>query len=273
MSPSPRFRPSYRLSDLWRAPLHDFPIRDEIVRQYLTMTATMNVLEIGPGSGLTAFRLSRQVSRLTLVEVSESNVARLRQTFGHIRNIDIVWADATDPELPRRLQATFDAAYGLEVFAYIPDREACLRNLGLLLRPGAELLLQFPNYPQPLRPELTVFRTREDLDSLLEKAGFAEWGVWALSLRPYAGALFHRFVQRPLQLYRRWNQRKAYDHAAIYEQTWVFRHHHRLERYKLILNSAWLLLSLAIRLGGDCFQRHELESDVRNRNLLVIARR
>ena len=54
MSPSRSARPSARLSDLWKAPLHDFPIRDEILYQYLPLARDMDVLEVGPGSGVTA---------------------------------------------------------------------------------------------------------------------------------------------------------------------------------------------------------------------------
>jgi GNAT acetyltransferase-like protein len=54
-------RPSYPWSDLWRAPLHHFPIRDEIIHQCLPLRSDMDVLEIGPGAGFTAFRVARRV--------------------------------------------------------------------------------------------------------------------------------------------------------------------------------------------------------------------
>src|SRR5579872_3259743 len=41
-------RPSFRWSDLGRAPLHDFPIRDEILLSYFPLSGEMEMLEIGP---------------------------------------------------------------------------------------------------------------------------------------------------------------------------------------------------------------------------------
>jgi SAM-dependent methyltransferase len=271
---SPIGRPSYILSDIWKAPLHDFPIRDEILCQYLPLEPAMDLLEIGPGSGLTAFRLSRKVRHLTLVDVSAGNIRALEQRLAGVANVRLVCADAGEPELARQLGNTFDAVYGLEVFAYIRSQQNCLRNIAGVLRLGGQLLVQFPNYRQANQhPQLNFFQSREEIDWLFQKAGFTEWNVWALQLRPYARFLFQHFARRPLLLYRRWNKRREYDHAVIYEQTWAFQHHNRLERLKPFLHGAWVLLSAVLRAGGDSFERTPLEADVRNRNLLVIARR
>lgn len=71
-------RPPARWSDLWKAPLHDFPLRDEILFQFLPLSREMDVLEIGPGSGFTAFRISRMVRHVTLVDVAPQAVTDRR---------------------------------------------------------------------------------------------------------------------------------------------------------------------------------------------------
>ncbi len=56
-------RPPSRLSDIWKSPLTDLPIRDELLFQYLPLSPSMDVLEVGPGTGFTAFRLARSLRR------------------------------------------------------------------------------------------------------------------------------------------------------------------------------------------------------------------
>src|SRR5437660_489577 len=85
-------RPPFRWADLWLAPLHDFTLRDDILYQYLPLSPRMEVLEVGPGSGFTAFRLARQVRHLTLVEIAAEVLAVLRQQLRHLPNIHYVCA-------------------------------------------------------------------------------------------------------------------------------------------------------------------------------------
>src|SRR5258708_36464084 len=75
-------RPAFRPSDIFKAPLHDFPIRDEILYQYLPLSPDMDVLEVGPGSGVTAFRVARRLRSLTLLDIAAANIAHLRGTLG-----------------------------------------------------------------------------------------------------------------------------------------------------------------------------------------------
>src|SRR5262249_3745646 len=152
------------------APQHPFPIRDEILYQYLTLTPEMEVLELGPGNGFTAFRLSRHLRHLTLLDVAAGNVKLLQDRLGHLANLRFVCADAADPLLPTQLQSRFDAVYALEVFEYISDSAACLRNVATLLRPGGQFLFQFPNYRRPHQPHLAHFDSRAVLDQLLARA-------------------------------------------------------------------------------------------------------
>src|SRR5579871_4085537 len=86
-------RPASRLSDIWRSPLHDFPIRDQILYQWLPLSRTASVLEIGSGTGITALRLSHHVSNVTSVDISERNIERLQKIYYGTANINFVCAD------------------------------------------------------------------------------------------------------------------------------------------------------------------------------------
>ncbi len=268
-----RQRPSFCWSDIWKAPLHDFPIRDEVLYQYLPLSPDMDVLEIGPGSGFSAFRLARQVRHLTSVDIAAYNIEQLRHALKEIPNIRFVCADVCTLRLGGSVGAQFDAAFALEVFELLPDPGTCLRNLAEVMRPGGYLLIQFPNYPPPRNPGTTYFRTREELDRLLERAGFESWELYALKLRAHAEVLFRTFHERPLKLYRRLRDGNESASPQTYERTWAFQHRKRLERYKCLLHGAWTALFAGMRLGGDCFERTLLRDQILNHNLLCLARR
>lgn len=273
MSPSPNARPSARLSDLWKAPLHDFPIRDEILYQYLPLRRDMDVLEIGPGSGVTAFRWARRVNRLTLLDVAPGNLSKLQAALGNTPNLKFACADICKPDLAGSFTDRFDALYTIEVLEFVPDAGAALVNMAALLRPGGQALIQFPNYPPPRNPGISYFRTRAELDHALKESAFTRWSLYSLRLTPYAQALFNAFHERPLALYRRRRPREGQQHPLIYDQTWAFQGGHRLEPYKPLLHVAWMALSAAMRLGGNVFERTLLGDEILNNNLLLLASR
>lgn len=273
MSPSPNERPAARLSDLWKAPLHDFPIRDEILYQYLPLRRDMDVLEVGPGSGITAFRWARRVNRLTLLDVAPGNLSKLEAALRGTPNLQFVCADISKPDLAGSFPDRFDALYSIEVLEFVPDASTALVNMAALLRPGGQALIQFPNYPPPRNPGISYFRTRAELDHALEESAFTRWSVHSLRLTPYAQALFNTFHERPLALYRRLRPRGGQQHPLVYDQTWAYQGGHRLEPYKPLLHGAWMALAAAMHLGGACFEATLLGDEILNRNLLLLASR
>lgn len=266
-------RPASRWSDAWKAPLHDFPIRDEILYQYLPLSPNMDMLEIGPGSGFTAFRLARQVRHLTLLDLAPTTISHLQENLQAVPNLAFVCADICNPRLPRQVKKQFDAAYALEVFEYLADPATCLLNLACLLRSGGWLLLQFPNYPPTRSPGPTHVAKRAELDRMLAAAGFRTWQVFALRLRPQAARLFQVFHEWPLQFYRQWRCSKCNREAPGYDGTWAFHYRKQMQRSKVLLHLAWAVLVGCMRVRGDCFQGEPLGEDIFNRNLLVLARR
>ena len=113
-------RPSLSHDFLTKAPLHDFPIRDEMLFQYLPLAAEMDVCEIGLGTGFTPFWLASQVRSYCGVDVSAATVERLRHELQHLTNAEFVCADLASPEVPSVVARHFDVIYGLDVFEYVP---------------------------------------------------------------------------------------------------------------------------------------------------------
>jgi len=266
-------RPSFRLADIYKAPLHDLPIRDEILYQYLPLSPEMDILEVGPGSGFTAFRLAREIRSLTLLDVAPGNITHLRSHLGEIQNLTLVCADVCKPDLVAEVGQRFDAIYALEVFEYMQDPEACLRNLAGLLRPGGRLLLEFPNYPPPQSPGLTYFNTKAELDRLLHEAGFSSWTVGALRLRLWAELVYEYGHEKPIRFYRQRRVQADLERPFIYDQTWAFQHQRRLHPFKYLLHASWTVLAWLMRLGGPAFTHTVLKDGILNRNLLVLAQR
>ncbi len=268
----PRARaPRARWSDLWQAPLHDFPIRDEILYQHPSLPAGSAVLEIGPGSGFTAFRLARRVQQVTLLDVAEETVDELRHRLRVLTNLTCVRDDVARPGLLDRIGGGFDAAFGLDVFEYVVDPAVCLQNLAAVLRPGGELLLTYPNVPPPLGDGVTYFARSEDLVRLLVQAGFREWRISAARIRPWARVTYGLLHEWPLGAYRRLRGRSRDDRPQTYESTWAFKHRQRLMRYKVPLHLMWLVLGWVMRLGGPIFADEPVTGAILGRQLVIRA--
>ncbi len=106
----------------------------------------------------------------------------------------------------------------------------------------------------------------------MQSAGFAKWELYALRLRPYAGALFHNFHERPLELYRR--LRGGHEIGMQkYQATWAFQNRQRLESLKYFLHGGWSVLLGAILLGGDAFDCVPAGEEILGRDLLLLASR
>jgi SAM-dependent methyltransferase len=247
-------------------------MRDEIIFQYLPLGSDMSVLEVGPGVGFTAWRLARQVRQITLLDIASESILQLRKNLVSIPNLRAVCADACAPELAAMVGGPFDVVISLDMFQFVGNPQACLKNFASVLPLSGRLLLQWPNYPLHRTKAVTYIRGRQELDEMVHRAGFRQWTVHALRLRPYASVLYREFHERPLALYRRLRSHNGVDAPQNFDQTWTFRRGQTLEHCKWLLHLSWAGLLSAMRLGGDCFQCHPV-TDGLDGNLLLLAQR
>lgn len=266
-------RPPRRWADVFDSPLHDYPIRDEILFQYAprVLAPGIDVLEVGPGSGFTAFRLACHVRRMTLFDVAPSALEELRWTLGRIPNVSFVCGDVAALDFTERLERQFDIAFGLDVLEYVRDPGACLRNLAAVLRPGGELFLTFPNTTPPAGDGVTWFTDLAELEAMLSTAGFARWAIFAVRPRRFAAAVYAVLHEWPLSAYRRMRSGEGQVRPQIYEATWAFRHRKRLRRVKVALHLYWTVLDRVMRLGGDIFAAEPVDIQPLGRQLVVRA--
>ncbi len=261
--------PSFRLSDVWQAPAHDFPLRDEILYQYMPVVPGSRILEIGPGSGFTAFRLRRRVGHMTLIDPSQHVIDDLDRRLGNC-NIACVRAAGDDPDLTERLEGTYQTIYGLDCFEYVADPGACLANAYRLLAPGGEMFLTFPNVPPPAGDGVTWFLSSEQIGDLLRDAGFRKWEIFPVSLRRYASKVYWLLHDRPLDLFRKRRKRTSVN-PQVYDDTWAFQHRRLLWLGKVPLHLAWLWLAVILRLGGSMFEAGEGAGDIQGRQIVIRA--
>lgn len=268
-------RPRTSWTLLTRAPLHDFPVRDEILFQYLQVRPDMDVAEVGVGTGFTSCWLARQVKSYTGIDVSAATVHRLLTELQHLKNAEFVCADLSKADLPNVVTKRFAVVFGLDVFEYVPNPDICLQNLARVLLPGGMVLLSYPNVPPPRGDGVTWFERKKTLEALIEGAGFGRWEVVELRLRPWAKTVYKLLHEWPIGWYRkiREAERQTDNMPQSYEQTWAFQNTQRFKRYRAVLHGAWSVLGVLTRLFGPVYGEHLLSSDenMLGRQLLIRA--
>lgn len=93
-----------------------------------------DVVELGPGPGLTTDILLRRVARLTAVELDQQLAAALAARLGE--NVTVICADATDSGLPSQ---AFTAVTCFTMLHHIPTaagQDRLFREVRRILRPG-----------------------------------------------------------------------------------------------------------------------------------------
>jgi len=139
-----------------------------------------DVLEIGPGPGLTTDMLRQRTSTLTAVEADEALAtalaARLRGT-----NVDVLHADATDTGLAA---ARFSAATCFSMLHHMPSpaiQDRLFAEVFRVLRSGGILVgtdsIDSPATRAFHRDDVFVPVDPETLGARLEAVGFVEAGV------------------------------------------------------------------------------------------------
>jgi ubiquinone/menaquinone biosynthesis C-methylase UbiE len=167
------------------------PIADEAAYQHkLQVTRAllrpeMEVLEFGCGTGSTAIKHAPHVKQITAIDISEKmlEIARGKAAAAGAGNIRFERAKIDDYTAA---DGSFDVVLGMSILHLVADREAVLRKVHRMLKPGGHFLsstacladgMGFFRYIAPvgkalgLLPLLRVF-TRKELVASIAAAGF-----------------------------------------------------------------------------------------------------
>lgn len=111
-----------------------------------------DVLEIGPGPGVTTEVLRERADTLTAVEFDKGLAERLRARLGD-GNVEVIHGDASDlPFIDGTARHGFDVAASFTMLHHIPSpvlQDQVLRELCRVLRPGG-VLIGTDSLPSPL---------------------------------------------------------------------------------------------------------------------------
>ena len=169
------------------APIDEFHIRGRTatleLAQAASVDSTKRVLDVGSGVGGTSRCLAREFGcRVTGIDLTDEYcraAAMLSDRIGLGQLVDYRQGDATNLPFP---EASFDIVWTEHVAMNIPDKPALYREMYRVLKPGGTLaiydILAGPSgpvlFPVPWArtPESSFLATPDELQKLLEKAGF-----------------------------------------------------------------------------------------------------
>ncbi len=114
---------------------------DRLALRSLLRPAGERLLDVGAGFG----RLVDEYGgyrAVVLLDASEAHLAAARERFAGVRRVAVVAGDAAHLPFP---DASFDAVVCVRMVHHLADPPPVIAELGRVLRPGGELVLEFAN--------------------------------------------------------------------------------------------------------------------------------
>src|SRR5271155_6146301 len=157
----------YQAAFLINNPIRRTLLKPARIVEDIGLTGSERVLELGPGPGFYSVEIARRLTdgRLDLFDLQPEMLEKAKQQLERAGFRDVGFtAGQASQELPFP-DNTFDTAFLAAVIGEVPDKQACIRSLGRVLKPGGRLVFA-ETFPDPDR--LTVRQLRD----LAEPANF-----------------------------------------------------------------------------------------------------
>ena len=148
-------------------------------------TEALDMLELGPedmvldvGCG-TGFGTEGLLERTEQVHGLDQSIHQLQKAWAKLGKHDPVSFYRGDAERLPFHDDTFDVVWSSGSIEYWPDPVATLRDLRRIVKPGGQVLVVGPNYPnstvfQKLADAIMLFYDREEADRMFREAGFVD---------------------------------------------------------------------------------------------------
>ncbi len=152
--------------------LLDNPLRRRLFKpghilDVIGLTGSEHVLELGPGPGFYSVELARRLTdgRLELFDLQSEMLEKAKRHLERAGFRDVGFTTGQAGQALPFADNTFDTAFLAAVIGEVPDKRACIRSLGRVLKPGGRLVFA-ETFPDPDR--LSV----QELRDLAEPEGF-----------------------------------------------------------------------------------------------------
>ena len=149
------------------------PMRDEAI-EMLDISETDVVLDVGCGTGFGTTGLLQQTEHVHALDQSPHQLARAFEKFGRRGRVRFYLGDAE--RLPFR-DDRFDVVWSSGSIEYWPRPVETLRELRRVGKPGGQVLVVGPDYPnrtlfQRAADAIMLFYDEDEADSMFDAAGF-----------------------------------------------------------------------------------------------------
>ncbi|SET04195.1 methyltransferase domain-containing protein [Natrinema hispanicum] len=151
-------------------------MRDDAL-SLLDIEEEMTVLDVGCGTGFATEGLLEHVDEVYALDQSEHQLAQAYEKFGkHAPPVHFHRGDAE--RLPFATD-TFDVVWSSGSIEYWPNPILALREFRRVLKPGGQVLVVGPNYPdnvisQLLADSIMLFYDEYEADQMFKTAGFED---------------------------------------------------------------------------------------------------
>ncbi|BBZ50242.1 methyltransferase domain-containing protein [Mycobacterium heidelbergense] len=129
------------------------------VVEALGLTGSEHVLEVGPGPGFYSVEIARRLpyGRLDLFDVQPEMLTKAGRQLEHAGFYDVGFTTGQAAEGFPFPDNTFDVAFLAAVIGEVPDKPACIRSLGRVLKSGGRLVFA-EAFPDPDRMSVRELR-------------------------------------------------------------------------------------------------------------------
>ena len=148
----------------------------EFLKPYVS--SGLVIADLGCGEGFYCNFFKDYASKLYCVDIDEAAIEEVRRRFGNYGNVTILNEDITHTSIP---SSSVDLAFMSNVFHDIEDKEAAVKEISRILKPGGRLLIIEFKENVLFGPPFKL--SPEEVEEYFSGAGFVKEGYTEVS--PY----------------------------------------------------------------------------------------